>query len=109
MVCQTLKKIVDDNIVYSSNSWEQHIALVKKFLTQCQEAGIRLQRNKFIFAQPEVTFAGIVVNHKGHRMQDKMIKAIRDFKQPENLNDLQSFQGMANQLAPFNRNLATVL
>ena len=39
------KKIVDDNIVYSSNSLEQHTALVKKFLTRCREAVIRLQRN----------------------------------------------------------------
>ena len=103
------KKIVDDNIVYSSNSLAQHTALVKKFLTRCREAGIRLQRNKFIFAQPEITFAGIVLNHNGYRMQDKVIKAIRDFKKPESLTDLQSFQGMANQLAPFNRDLATAL
>ena len=103
------KKIVDDNIVYSSNSLAQHTALVKKFLTRCREAGIRLQRNEFIFAQPEITFAGIVLNHNGYRMQDKVIKAIRDFKKPESLTDLQSFQGMANQLAPFNRDLATAL
>ena len=32
------EKIVDENIVYSSNSLEQHIALVKKFLTRCREA-----------------------------------------------------------------------
>ena len=86
------KKIVDDNIVYSSNSLAQHTALVKKFLTRCREAGIRLQRNKFIFAQPEITFAGIVLNHNGYRMQEKVIKAIRDFKKPESLTDLQSFQ-----------------
>ena len=42
-------------------------------------------------------------------MQDKVIKAIRNFKKPESLTDLQSFQGMANQLAPFNRDLATAL
>ena len=102
------KKILDDSIVYSSNSLAQHTALVKKFLTR-REAGIRLQRNKFIFTQPEITFAGIVLNHNGYRMQDKGIKAIRDFKKPESLTDLQSFQGMANQLAPFNRDLATAL
>ena len=67
-------------------------ALVKKFLTRRREAGIRLQRNKFILAQPEVTFAGIILfNHKGYRMQDKVIKPIRDFKKPESLTDLQSF------------------
>ena len=37
------KKIVDDNIVYFLNSLEQHPALVKKFLTRCRDAGIRLQ------------------------------------------------------------------
>ena len=38
-----------------------------------------------------------------------MIKATRDFKKPESLTDLQLFQGMDNQLAPFNRDLATAL
>ena len=80
MICQILKKIVDDNIVYSSNSLVQHTVLVKKFLTRCREAGIRLQRNKFIFAKPEVTFAGIVLNHNGYRMQDKVIKALKSQK-----------------------------
>ena len=103
------KKTVDDNIVYSSYSLKQHTTLVKKFLTRCREAGIRLQRNKFIFSQPEVTFAGTVLNNKGYRMQDKVIKAIPDFKKPESFTDLQSFQGMANQLASFNRDLATAL
>ena len=42
-------------------------------------------------------------------MQDKVIKAIRDFENPESLTYLQWFQGMANQLAPFNRDLATAL
>ena len=68
-----------------------------------------LTDNKFIFAQPEVTFAGIVLNHNGYRMQDKVIKVIRDFKKPESLTDLQSFQDMANQLVSFNRDLATAL
>ena len=80
------KKIVDDNIVHSSNSLEQNTILVKKILTRCREAAIRLQSNKFIFSQPEVTFAGIVLNNKGYRMKDKVIKAIRDFKKPESLN-----------------------
>ena len=74
------KKIVDDNIVYSSDSLAQHTALVKKFLTPCREAGIRLQRNKFIFAQPEVTFADIVLNHNGYRMQDKVSKLFATLK-----------------------------
>ena len=42
-------------------------------------------------------------------MQDKVIKAIHDFKKPESLTYLQSFQSMANQPAPFNRDLATAL
>ena len=42
-------------------------------------------------------------------MQDKIFTAIRDFKTPQCLKDLQSFQGKANQLAPFNKNLASAL
>ena len=43
------------------------------------------------------------------KFKDKVLNANKDFKKPETLTDLQSFQGMANQLAPFNRDLATAL
>lgn len=39
----------------------------------------------------------------------KSLNAIQEFKVPETLTDLRSFQGMANQLAPFNRDLATAI
>ena len=104
-----ITKVVDDNIVYSANDLTTHDNFVRKLLTQCRERGIRLQRDKFVFAKSKITFAGIVLSDRGYKIQDKVLNAIKDFKKPETLTDLQSFQEMANQLAPFNRDLATSL
>ena len=70
---------------------------------------MRLQRDKFVFAKSKITFAGIVLGDRGYKIQDKVLNAIKDLKKPETLTDQQSFQGMANPLAPFNRDLATAL
>ena len=80
-----------------------HATFALKFLTRCRERGIRLQRDKFVFAKSEITFAGIVLSDRGHKIQDKFLNATKDFKKLETLTDLQSFRGMANQLASFNR------
>ena len=100
-------KVVDDNIVYSANDLTTHANFVRKFLTRCRERGIQLQRDKFVFAKSKITFAEIVLSD--YKIQDKVLNAIKDFKKPETLTDLQSFQGMANQLAPFIREMATAL
>ena len=104
-----ITKVVDDNIVYSANELTTYANFVRKFLTRCRERGIRLQRDKFVSAKSEITFDGIVLSDRGSKIQDKVLNPIKDFKKPETLTDLQSFQEMANQLAPFNRDLATAL
>ena len=102
------KKIVDDVLIYSK-SFDEHVHLVTQFLNRCRISGIRLRLDKFVFAKNVVNFAGVTLSHNGYKMQDKIFTSIRDFKQPTCLKDLQSFQGMANQLAPFNKDLASAL
>ena len=82
---------------------------VTQFLNRCRNSGIRLRIDKFNFAESAVNFAGVRLSQSGYKMQDNIFTAIRDFKTPQCLKDLQSFQGMANQLAPFNEDLASVL
>ena len=83
-----ITKVVDDNIVYSANDLTTHAASVWKFLTRCRERGIRLQRDKFVFAKSEITFVGIVLSDRGYKIQDKILNAIKDFIKPETLTDL---------------------
>ena len=101
-------KIVDDNLVYSRNR-RDHVRHVRTFLQACRDNRIHLSKEKFVFAQPEVEFAGTVVNASGYHQQERIFSAIRDFKQPETVSELRSFHGMAQQLAPYNAKLAQIL
>ena len=87
---------------------------VTQFLNRCCNSGIRLRIDKFNFAESAVNFAGVRLSQSGYKMQDKIFTAIRDFKTPQCLKDLQSFQGMVNQSALqlyslFNKDLASAL
>ena len=101
------KKIVDDILI--SQNFDEHVNYVTQFLNRCHNSGIRWRIDKFNFAESAVNFAGVRLSQSGYKMQDKIFTAIRDFKTPQCLKVLQSFQGMANQLAPFNKNLASAL
>ena len=49
-----ITKVVDNNIVYSANDLTTHATFVCKFLTRCGERGIRLLRDKFVFAKSKI-------------------------------------------------------
>lgn len=101
-------KIVDDNLVYSKKI-EEHVKHVRTFLQACRENRIHLSKEKFVFAVPEIEFAGVIISKDGYRQQDKIFASIRDFPQPKNISEMRSFHGMAQQLAPFNEKLAQIL
>ena len=105
---ENTRKIVDDILIFSK-SLDEHVSLVQTFLNRCRNSGIRLRMDKFVFAKSDENFAGVHLSQNGYKIQDKIFASIRDFKMPNCLKDLQSFQGMANQLAPFNKDLASAL
>ena len=100
-------KIVDDIFIYSQN-FDEPVNYVTQFLNRCRNSGIRLRIDKFNFVESAVNFAGVRLSQSGYKMQGKIFTAIRDSKTPQSLKDPQSFQGMANQLAPFNKDLAWI-
>jgi hypothetical protein len=101
-------RVVDDNVVYSADI-KQHVKHVRDFLHRCRTVGIKLSEKKFKFAEPEVRFAGVILNADGYRMQPNVYKAIEHFEMPGDLQAMRRFVGMANQLAPFNEKLAKAL
>ena len=102
---QDFRKIVDDVIVYDNNI-SSHVTHVRQFLQRCRERKITLNKDKFVFAEPEIAFAGFVLNADGYKPDPKMVSAIAEFPTPSNRTDLQSFMGLVNQLASFSQDIA---
>ena len=101
-----MRKIVDDCLVYDDHM-SSHVQHVRDILRRCEEKGISLKREKFIFAKPEVDFCGYKISANGYKIDPRITKAITDFPKPANITDLRSFFGLANQLANFTDDIAS--
>ena len=78
--------IVDDILVHSANLLSP-IASVVKILSICRTFGITLNKMKFMFAMPELPFAGYIVGASGVSADPAMIRAISHFPTPASLTD----------------------
>ena len=87
---------IDDVLVYTNGTLEEHRQHVKKILHALQEAGMRLHFDKSVFHVKEVEYLGLILTMEGICMDDTKITAVQDWPTPKNLNEVQSFLGFAN-------------
>ena len=58
--------------MYAANDLAAHATFVRKFLIRCRESRLCLQRDKFVFAKSEITFAGIVLSDRTKKFKIKV-------------------------------------
>ncbi len=92
-------KIVDDILVQAPTEEELRVR-VRTVLERCRDLNMTISLRKFKIGQ-EVKFAGHVISAEGVKPDKEKIKALSDFPVPQNITDLRSFIGLANQLGSF--------
>ena len=75
---------------------KEHIQEVKKVFKALQKADIRLQPDKCKFDVKTVKFLGSIITTDGIQMDNKKVKAIREWPERRNLKEVQAFLGFAN-------------
>ena len=78
---------IDDILVVTKGSKEEHIKQVKKAMKILDEAGIRLKGEKCQIAQPETEWLGYKLTATEVKHIDSKIQAISDKPKPQNLKD----------------------
>ena len=96
-------KLVDDILTVGDNVI-QLLDRIKAVFKRCLDHGITLSSTKFQVGS-KVKFAGYVVSDKGKEPDPDKIAAIAQFPRPDNLTDLRSFMGLANQFSDFSPDL----
>ena len=98
------KKIVDDTLIWAPNLGElkERAGIV---LQRCRELNITISLKKLEMGK-KITLAGHIVSQDGIRPDDSKYRAIAEFPTPENVSQLRSFLGLANQLTAFVPDLA---
>jgi hypothetical protein len=88
---------VDDILIYSSGTRQEHREHVRKVLLRMREAGLQLDISKCEFEVQETKYLGFVIEAgKGIRMDPAKVTAILEWEAPRSVKAVQSFLGFAN-------------
>ena len=88
---------MDDVLIYSDGSYEDHMRKVCKVVTRLGEAGLRLDIDKCEFAAKEVKYLGFIISAgEGIKVDPEKVAAIRSWEAPVNVKGVRSFLGFAN-------------
>jgi len=88
---------VDDILIYSSGSRQQHREHVGKVLQRLREAGLQIDIDKCEFEVQETKYLGFIIEAgKGLRMDPEKIKAIAEWEAPTSVKGVRGFLGFAN-------------
>ena len=83
-----------DDVAVFSNSWEEHVAMLRTVLTRLQEAGYTVNPRKCEWAVQETDFLGHWLTPTGIKPWQKKVDAILRMEQPQDIKQLRSFLGL---------------
>ncbi|GFV80509.1 hypothetical protein TNCV_2150431 [Trichonephila clavipes] len=90
-----------DDIIVFSETFEDHLIRLRLVLKCLQEAGLKLNSKKCLFAAQEVKILGHHVSSNGVRPDPDKIKAVRNFPTPKNIHGIRSFLGLCSYFRRF--------
>ncbi|GJP60953.1 hypothetical protein CLOP_g18172 [Closterium sp. NIES-67] len=90
---------LDDILIYSRDM-EQHVEHLRRVFEILRRERFYVKLSKSEFALEKVQFLGHLVSAQGVHFDPKKVEALRTWKTPENVKELQQFVGFANY---FNR------
>jgi hypothetical protein len=88
---------MDDVIIYSDGSYQDHMRKVEAVVGRLAKAGLKLDIDKCEFAAQEIKYLGFIVSAGiGIKVDPEKVEAIRSWEPPTNVKGVRSFLGFAN-------------
>ena len=84
----------DDILIYSK-SLDEHVEHIKCMLAFLRKECLYANLKKCTFCTNKVVFLGFVVSAHGMEVDEEKIKAVREWKPPQNVSQVRSFLGLA--------------
>ncbi|KAM4061993.1 reverse transcriptase (RNA-dependent DNA polymerase) [Hirsutella rhossiliensis] len=88
---------IDDVLIFSSGSLQDHRDKVGKVLQRLMDAGLQLDINKSEFEVKAVKYLGFIIEAEcGIRVDPEKVEAVKGWATPTNIKSVRSFIGFAN-------------
>jgi hypothetical protein len=97
-----------DDLLLTGLSTEEHLANLRKLFERFRSSGLRLKREKCAFLQDSLDYLGHTIDQFGIRPSQRKLDAILNAPEPADLQQLQSFLGLANYYRKFIPNFSTI-
>ena len=97
-----------DDIIIPSVDLEQQCERLELVLSRFRQHNLRVKASKCCFGADKVTYLGHVVSAAGIQTDPKKIEAVASLEQPENVEQVRSFLGLAGYYRNFIPNFATL-
>ena len=85
---------LDDIIIYSTGSFEQHIDHLGQVLNTLREANLKINLKKCFFCHPNIEYLGHIVGRDGLKPDPRKIEKVKNFPVPTNLRELHGALGL---------------
>lgn len=100
---------MDDVLIYSDGSLDDHRKKVRKVLQKLQDAGLQLDIDKSEFEAKSVKYLGYIIEAgAGVRADPAKVEAVKSWETPKTVKGVRSFLGFANYYREFIPQFSTV-
>jgi len=97
------KVVYVDGVLIPSESVEENIQTIKEVLTMLKKYGFELNYDKCQFLRTWIEFLGYIVTSTSITLSPRHTKAVKRYKRPRNVIELQRFLGLAGYFWKFVR------
>ena len=89
-----VRAYIDDLLVITRGSLEDHLEKLMEVLRRLREAGLKVNAAKSFFCTHEIEYLGYILTRGGIKPQQKKVQAILTLNPPNNVKELRHFLGM---------------
>ena len=93
---ENVRAYIDDLLLLTSGTWEDHLDQLDKVLTRLKEAGLKVNAKKSFFGKPELEYLGYWITRHGIQPLPKKVEAITNLAPPKSVKEVRHFVGMIN-------------
>lgn len=98
-----------DDIVIATNTFEDHIRLLKIVAERLKAANLTISLDKSRFCRKQVSYLGYLLTEDGVSIDNSRISPILDYARPRSVKDIRRLLGLAGFYQRFIRNYSSIV